>query len=226
MAKKKETAKFLIFILIIIFLGVLNKYFKFNPSFLKAYLSGYSIIWAGIVFVTLYVVVTFFIWLSKDVFRLISALMFGAPLSTLLVWISEMINAYVLFYFSRYMGKEFIEKKIFKEKTSYYEMILEKKRSFFSLFIIRLVPLVPFRFMDMFMGLSPVSFKKYFWIVFFASPIRIYWLQSILASLGQDVFRSPEKIIYYFLTHKIIFIISLIYVILIIVISFIFIPKK
>ncbi|MCX7661576.1 MAG: VTT domain-containing protein, partial [Candidatus Omnitrophica bacterium] len=132
---------------------------------------------------------------------------------------------YILFHFSRYMGKEFVEKKIFKEKFSYYKERLEKRTGFFSLFILRATPLVPFRFLDLFMGLSPIAFKKYLLAVLLGSPLRIYWLQFILASLGTSVF-NPQQVIYYLLAHKIIFIISLIYVILVIILGLILFPKR
>jgi len=222
----KAREKFLLLILIILFLSILGRYFKFDPNSLRFHLSKYPLIISGIIFVILYVVVTFFIWLSKDVFRITSAFLFGANLSTILVWISEVINAFILFHFSRFLGKEFVEKKISTEKFSYYQKILEKRRSFLSLFILRAVPLVPFRFLDMFMGLTPISFKRYLLVVLLGSPIRIYWLQYILASLGMAIFRKPEELIYFLITHKIIFILTLIYVILVIVLSFKIIPKK
>jgi|YelNatPaOPRAMG01_1025707.scaffolds.fasta_scaffold05302_5 uncharacterized membrane protein YdjX (TVP38/TMEM64 family) len=222
----KGIIKFSIFILIILLLIMLGKHFKFEPETLKIYLSRYPLILSGIIFVILYVVVTFFVWLSKDIFRVVSAILFGANISSLLVWIAEVINAYILFHFSRIMGKEFVEKKIFKEKFSYYKELLEKRSSFFGLFILRATPLVPFRFMDMFMGLSPISFRYYLLVVLLGSPLRIYWLQFILASLGMAVFKEPQKLIDYLANNKIIFIISLIYVILVIILGVKLIPKK
>jgi len=224
--KEKEMIKFFIFILLLICLWKLGGYFQFAPDLLKKYLDRYPLIFSGIIFVILYVVVTFFVWLSKDIFRVVSAIIFGANLSTILVSIAEIINAYILFHFSRIMGKEFIEKKIFKEKFSYYKELLEKRSSFFGLFILRATPLVPFRFMDMFMGLSPISFKRYLLVVLLGSPLRIYWLQFILASLGMAVFKEPQKLIDYLANNKIIFIISLIYVILVIILGFKLTPKK
>ena len=222
----KGIIKFSIFILIILLLIMLGKHFKFEPETLKIYLSRYPLILSGIIFVILYVVVTFFVWLSKDIFRVVSAILFGANISSLLVWIAEVINAYILFHFSRIMGKEFVEKKIFKEKFSYYKELLEKRSSFFGLFILRATPLVPFRFMDMFMGLSPISFRYYLLVVLLGSPLRIYWLQFILTSLGMAVFKEPQKLIDYLANNKIIFIISLIYVILVIILGFKLTPKK
>jgi len=222
----KGIIKFSIFILIILLLIMLGKHFKFEPETLKIYLSRYPLILSGIIFVILYVIVTFFVWLSKDIFRVVSAILFGANISSLLVWIAEVINAYILFHFSRIMGKEFVEKKIFKEKFSYYKELLEKRSSFFGLFILRATPLVPFRFMDMFMGLSPISFRYYLLVVLLGSPLRIYWLQFILTSLGMAVFKEPQKLIDYLANNKIIFIISLIYVILVIILGVKLIPKK
>lgn len=43
------------------------------------------------------------------------------------------------------------------------------------------------------------------------SPLRIFWLQFILAAVGLSVFKDINVIIEYFLYNKIIFIFSLIY---------------
>ncbi|MCM8782898.1 MAG: VTT domain-containing protein [Candidatus Omnitrophica bacterium] len=224
--KYKELIKFFIFIFLIFSLAMMGRYLRLDQGAIKSYLQKYPFILSGIIFVFLYVVITFFIWLSKDIFRFISAVLFGANLSTLLVFIAEVINAFILFHLSRYMGKEFVEKRIFKDRFSYYKERLERRTAFFSLFLLRATPMVPFRFLDIFMGLSPISFKKYLLAVLLGSPLRIYWLQFILVGLGISIFKEPSQIIYYLATHKIIFIISLVYVILIIILGFILFPKR
>ena len=64
---------------------------------------------SGIIFVLLYCIVTFFIWLSKDIFRFVGAILFGAYLSTFFVLIAESINACILFYLARFLGRDFVE---------------------------------------------------------------------------------------------------------------------
>lgn len=220
------TSKFIIFILILFLLWFCGRFFKIEMQDLKVYLQRFSILKAGGIFIALYVIVTFFIWLSKDVFRIAAAVIFGANLSTLFIWIGECINAVILFHFSRFMGREFIEKKFFKEKEQRLKERLSSERGFLSLFFFRVVPLVPFRFLDLIMGLSSISFRKYFLVVMLGSPIRIYWLQFILAALGISVFKEPQALMQYLLNHKIIFFVSLVYLILAIILGFKLAGKK
>ncbi|MCM8758056.1 MAG: hypothetical protein NC903_03235, partial [Candidatus Omnitrophica bacterium] len=80
---RKEIIKFLIFILILVIFYSLGKVLKFDFEDLKVYFKRFNPFIAAIVFVILYVVITFFVWLSKDIFRLVSAIIFGAEISTM-----------------------------------------------------------------------------------------------------------------------------------------------
>ena len=213
------TSKFIIFILILFLLWFCGRFFKIEMQDLKVCLQRFSILKGAGIFIALYVIVTFFIWLSKDVFRIAAAVIFGANLSTLFIWIAECINAVILFHFSRFMGREFIEKKFFKEKEQRLKERLSSERGFLSLFFFRAVPLVPFRFLDLIMGLSSIDFRKYFLIVMLGSPIRIYWLQYILAAVGSSIFKNPVSLIQYLSSNKIVFFVSLIYAILVIIVA-------
>jgi uncharacterized membrane protein YdjX (TVP38/TMEM64 family) len=74
--------------------------------------------------------------------------------------------------------------------------------------LIRVIPLVPFRILDLIFGLTKLPFRKYFFVVILASLPRIFWLQFILAGVKE---LSINKIIFYFMENRIIFIFSLIY---------------
>ncbi len=115
---ENKTLKFSLFVAFLFVCFAFGKIFKFDLDSMREFLSAFPIIVSGVIFILLYVVLTFFIWFGpKDVFRLSSAVLFGAYVSTVLVWIAEMINAAVLFIFSRKLGQEFIEQK-FRVKKS------------------------------------------------------------------------------------------------------------
>ena len=71
------TFKFIIFILILFLLWFCGRFFKIEAQDLEVYLHRFSILKAAGIFITLYVIVTFFIWLSKDVFRITAAIILG-----------------------------------------------------------------------------------------------------------------------------------------------------
>jgi uncharacterized membrane protein YdjX (TVP38/TMEM64 family) len=160
------------------------------------------------------VVVTFFVWLSKDFFWLAGALLFGAVFSALLVWIAEIINAFILFYLARCLGRGYVERSLAER----YRKLDGKlgDLSFIWLFIFRAAPLIPYRFMDLASGLTRMPFKRYLAAVILGSAFKIFWLQYVLAGVGKSVFDNPAVIIEYFLSNKTLLMLSLIYPIFVI----------
>ena len=67
--------------------------------------------------------------------------------------------------------------------------------------------------MDLAAGLTRMSWRKYFLVVLLGSPLRIFWLQYILAGVGQAVF-NPETISRFFALNPGVLIFSFIYFIL------------
>lgn len=77
----------------------------------------------------------------------------------------------------------------------------------------RIAPLAPFRFLDISAGLTRISFREYFLVSAVGSPVRIFWLQFILAAVGVGIFQDINSVMGYFLANKTVFVFSLIYLI-------------
>lgn len=214
-AKNYKKTKFIIFIAAIVLFIVIGRHFPIDMDKLERSLAHLPFLAAGAIFVTLYVVVTFFIWLSKDIFRIAAALLFGPLLSSLLVFIAELINAVVLFNFSRFLGRGFVEESLKSRAKDLDERLA--RANFLWLFLFRVTPFIPFRFLDLGAGLTKMSCGRYLAAVILGSPLRIYWLQYILAALGRSVF-NPEVIINYLVLNKPAFIFSLSYLLLVILV--------
>ncbi len=217
MNKYKHAFKFLILIITLFIIWFLGRYFPIDADGLQRFLKEFPHFYAGIIFVILYVFVTFFIWLSKDVFRFIAAVIFGASLSTLFIWVAEIINAFALFYFSRYLGRSFVENSLKAKYKNLYGGLA--KINFFWLFMFRAVPLIPFRFLDLACGLTKISFRRYLAAVILGSPLRIFWVQYVLSGVGKSLFNRPDALVEYFLSNRVLFILSFIYLILVILVG-------
>jgi len=221
MAKKKvsdtviQGTIIVLFFLIIIILG---RFFKIDPDNLKQMFLGVSIWRVAITYILLYVAVTFFIWLSKDVFRFIAAVIFGPFLSTALIFFAETINAVILFTLSRYLGKGFVDSLLKTSSRSLQNKI--SRANLWTLFALRTIPLVPFRMLDLIFGLTRIRLSQYLTVVVLASPARIFWLQYILSGLGEAAFKNPRLLINYLLDNRIAFAWSFIYLILAIILAF------
>jgi uncharacterized membrane protein YdjX (TVP38/TMEM64 family) len=209
--------KFLILIVAIASIWYLGKYFSIDIEAIQGSLKKFPVFYSGIIFVILYCIVTFFIWLSKDLFKFISAVLFGAYLSTLLIWIAEIINAAILFYTARLLGRGFVKNSLRGRHNKLDEGL--GNLSFFWLFIFRAVPLIPFRFLDLSLGLTSISFKRYLCAVILGSPLRIFWVQYILSQVGKSIFTDHAALVEFLISNKAVFILSFMYLILVIVVA-------
>jgi len=184
------TKRFLFLVLVLISCWYLGKTFQADFQDLKAIILKFPLAVSALVFVILYVGVTFFVWLTKDWFKIIGAVIFGVYVSTLLIWVAEVINAAILFNLSRRLGRGFIEEK-FKGRFGRLDVFIEN-HGFWSIFALRIIPVVPFRFLDLAYGLTKVSLKQYLTIVLLASPLRIFFIQFVLAAVGESILQSSD----------------------------------
>ncbi|MDP2906077.1 MAG: VTT domain-containing protein [Candidatus Omnitrophota bacterium] len=214
LAPHKNKLGFLILVIALFLIWYLGGLFHIDYELIRGRLSSLPLFFSGIIFVVLYVVVTFFIWFSKDIFRVIAAVVFGALWSTLFILIAETINAFILFHASRYLGRGFVEKSLRGSGSRFDQRI--GRANFLWLLIFRAAPLVPFRFLDLACGLTRISFRKYLSAVILASPLRIFWVQFALAGAGEVVFRNPYALSEYIASNKPLFILSLAYLALVV----------
>lgn len=201
--------RFAVFLTVILICWILGRFFNLDAEYYKALLLKFPA-FSGIVFVWLYVGVTFFIWPAKDFFKIIGAVFFGAYLSTLFIWAAELANAVLLFYLSRKLGRNFVEAKT-KGKWLKLDERLGNLR-FWDLFALRAVILIPYRCLDLACGLTKIPFKKYFMAVVFGSPLRIFFLQFFLALLGESFLRNIGALADFLHTHNFVSLACVIYI--------------
>ncbi|MCX5710589.1 MAG: hypothetical protein NT060_01265, partial [Candidatus Omnitrophica bacterium] len=112
MSKRRYALQFIGLILFLAGIWYLSaRFIKLNTGILEDSLKSFPLVYSCVIYIISYVVITFFVFLSKDVFWLAGAVIFGVKLSALLISISEVINAFILFHLSRKFGRAFVEKK-------------------------------------------------------------------------------------------------------------------
>jgi len=201
--------KFILFIAFLAFCWLTGWFLKIDQDSVKDYLGHFPLALSGVIFVVLYVGVTFSMWAAKDLFKLVGALLYGAPLSAFLIWIAESLNAALLFLLARSMGRGFVEKRMGTRYARLDERI--ESLSFGDLLFLRAVILIPFRFQDLAAGLTRMDLKRYLSAVLLGSPLRIFVVQFFLvvfmASFGKDIMKTAE----YLAAHRGIFFFSMAY---------------
>jgi len=207
--------RFSVFVVLIVVSIILSQYFSIDQDKINKFLEGTPIIYASFIFVILYVVGTFLIWYLKDPLKVVGAVLFGAYLSTVLIYVAEIINAYIFFNISHLLGQEFVEKNLRGRFKKFYERLENVNLGW--IFMLRVVPLIPYRVLDLSFGLSKVRFRKYLIAILLASLPRIFWIQFILASVRGF---SIDAMMSYFMENNTIFLFSLIYFILTAIVAF------
>jgi len=215
--ERRDKIKFIVFILTLFLIWHLGRFFHIDTGAIGNVLRKIPILYSGIAFVMLYVIITFFIWFSKDVLRLMAAVLFGAALSTLFIWLAETINAFILFYLARNLGRGFLEESLKGPRKNLDTRI--SQLNFFWLFLFRAAPLIPFRFLDLAGGLSSIPFRRYLAAVVFGSLLRIFWLQYILSCVGKSILDNPSVVVEYLVSNKNMLLFSLTYLILVVLVA-------
>ena len=122
-------------------------------------------IFAPLIFGLIYIVATVFA-LPGSVLTIGGGLLFGAWWGSLINWLSASLGAMISFLLARYLGRDFIERLLqFRkgEATSPLQGLNKKigKNGFYSVLLLRLVPLFPFNGLNFGLGLTKVSFRHY-----------------------------------------------------------------
>ncbi len=201
MRGSRETLKFIAFVVLMAVFLIGGRAIPGldEPNHWRVLLVERSPVLASSIFILVYVVGTFFMWIGpKDVLRVVSALVFGAEWSALLVYIGEMMNLLTMFGFSRKMGRAFVEQRL-RGRMRELDARVSSTRSA-TIFFMKFYPYVSFRVLDLGYGLSRISLPRYFCLSALAAPVRIYVIQYFLA-LGLGTAFNVAHLQNYLLEH-------------------------
>ncbi len=222
---QNKTVRFCLLITLLLICYFIGRHFSIDIEHYRDFLKGFPVLISGLIFIVLYVIITFFVWFGTiDLFRISASILFGAYWATLFVWIAELINAFTLFHLSRKLGQEYVLSKFKLDPKDLNKT--KKDISFFNVFTLRSNPLIPFRLMDLGYGLTRISFGKYLGAISISSLIRIFWLQLILEGVGTNIFKDTNVIVEYLNVHPLVIIFSGIYFLIVIVLTIVAVVLK
>lgn len=184
---------FLLFVLIVAGLWYFGDKISFGTDAIRQDLEQIPLVYRGIGYVVLYVVVTFFLFFSKDLFWVVGAVFFGAVFSTILISAAEVINCFILFFLARSLGRGFVQKRVSKK----YEHLDERLGALGMpwLFVFRAAPVIPYRFLDMAAGLTRIPFRRYLLAVALGTPVKTFFIQYVLSSVDVAVLKDPSRMV-------------------------------
>jgi len=183
-SRKIEIAKFFVFALFLILvlgLFILHFYFDYSIQDLIDFPKQFGNCSLLIIFIML--VISSFLGVIFQVPVAIASLSLNYYLAFLLSWAGLLIGSVMLFFFSRYFGREYFEDKFSKsEKFKHYDYWF-KTHGFWAILIFRLIGFIPFELINIFAGLSRIRFRDFFWGTFFGFIpgilITVYFMSTL-----------------------------------------------
>jgi len=128
---------------------------------LKALQQEHPLLVYGVAFV-IYVVITGLSLPGATVMTLLCGWFFGFWRAFLLVSFASTAGATVAFLVCRYLLREPIQKR-FGDRLATFNQALEREGAFY-LFMLRMIPAVPFFVINVVMGLTPIAVGTFWWV--------------------------------------------------------------
>lgn len=143
-------------------------------------------VWGPLVFVTAYALLTGAgfpaVFLST-----LGALVFGKWLGTGLNLLGAMGGASIAFAFSRFLLKDFFERRVFKE-SPWYARFNEGVRQdgLYYILLVRLIPLFPFNGVNFAAGVTNLRYRRYFFGTLMGMIPHAFVYANAVAELGES----------------------------------------
>jgi uncharacterized membrane protein YdjX (TVP38/TMEM64 family) len=134
--------------------------YDIDAETIRQYVKDFGI-WTPILFVILYTLATFFI--PSTPFMIAAGILFGFKYGFLYVVISGFLSSTIIFYISKKLGKEWVEKILEHRYLKYlneYNKRLERG-AIWDIIILRVTPIMPFNALNVILGVSKTKTEDY-----------------------------------------------------------------
>jgi uncharacterized membrane protein YdjX (TVP38/TMEM64 family) len=199
--------------ILLIFLGwVLGRFVKLERPTIQSFFEGIPLLYAAVLFILLYAVLSFFLWFTKDIFMVASVVIYGPFVSTVFVWSAEIVNAIILFFLARRLGHGFVKTRIEPRWHGLWKRM--NKIGFWDMLALRAIIFAPFRFLDLAFGLTEIPLRNYLAAVIPGSLPRVWMRQYFLYIFFVIVAKDLGSMIVYIQERQYLSYFALFYVIL------------
>jgi uncharacterized membrane protein YdjX (TVP38/TMEM64 family) len=130
---------------------------KCSASNIKAYISSFGML-APVVYIIMFTFVPLTLF-PNALLAIASGMVFGVFYGMIYTIIGAVLGAALSFYIARFLGKDIVNKLV-RGRGKWFQDGVEKE-GFLIVFILRLIPLVPFDIISYGAGLSKIKFKDF-----------------------------------------------------------------
>ncbi len=114
--------------------------------------------WAPVVFVGVYAV-SLGLGIPASLFTLVGGVVFGVWPGALYNWLGTMLGAAAAFLLARYLGRDFVTRLLRGRLIEIDEAV--SREGFWAIFLMRLIPVIPFNLSNFAAGLTGIRFWQY-----------------------------------------------------------------
>lgn len=189
--KKSDVVKFVIFAIFLISVITCGVIFssqikeKITFESVRNFVGENKIV-SSLLFILLQILQVVIFIIPGDVINATGGFLFNIFLGSILSFIGVVIGSLIAFYISRFLGYNFVNKFIKKEKLDKIVSFFETNTGFISLFIFCNLPFVPKDVLMYAAGLTPLKAKRTFLIYCFSRiPGIVIWV-----SMGANIYNK------------------------------------
>ncbi len=197
-SSKKEYIKFSLLMIVIVGLLVTSKMLGWHERFsvenIQHSISSLGS-WAPFVFVFLYVVSSATLIFPEALLSIASGTIWGPYWGTVYTVIGALLGAWVAFGIARYLGRGFVQKILKDTKIGACDRFLSKN-GFVSIFVMRLIPLFPWEFVNYLSGICGFRLRDYLLATFIGIIPGSFTYNLIGASLGKPIDKSTVALMF------------------------------
>ncbi len=135
----------------------------FTPGYIRDQVLSFGS-WAAFVYIVVYVINAILIFPPNAPITLSAGLIFGPYGGAVLIMISALIAASITFWIGRSIEKKFLDRMLKGRWRDVGDKL--EKNGFITVMLLRVVPIVPFEFLNYLCGLSRIKYSDYFWATF------------------------------------------------------------
>ncbi|MBI2608038.1 MAG: TVP38/TMEM64 family protein [Deltaproteobacteria bacterium] len=188
-SSKKEYIKFSLLMIALMGLFILSKILglheKLSVENIKSEMQALGY-FAPFVFVLLYVISSATLIFPEALLSMASGMVWGPYLGTVYTVVGALFGAGAAFGISRYFGRGFMQKILKDTKAGVCDRFLSKN-GFMSIFVMRLIPLFPWEFVNYVSGICGFRFRDYLLATFIGTIPGSFTYNLIGASLGEPI---------------------------------------
>ncbi len=162
MKKRTKLIGLLIFFIAICIITCCFFFHEITVTDLRDFIEGYGV-WVPVVYVLALTILPA-VFFPVPIFAIVAGLMFGFGEGTLFTMVGTTLNSAVMFFLAKSLAKDTLTKFLKKrlpEKWSKVFGNIDHKRGFWSILILRLIPVIPNNLINYGAGLTSIRFRSY-----------------------------------------------------------------